>query len=288
MTTELPNQIKIVQTKAYRIRANIIDETQDFIFVAPLVFPEGPDWESLNAETIQLNSVEIELKPYYNFATMAANGMGKISGDYPIYGNFFVGNTAGEDDGKVFSKYILSGKYARGSATTGVKATYGSTYYKTVFAKTPEEGTTNLGDEIVNKENSTTTIDDTMLESSKIVLQKGRVVICLRKKDFVIDEECLLTKGNEAEDSHGSGKTIIKYLKAKKGFKQPTSGKEVPMKVKKSKKSGNPGGDDTKPDMPLGYVEDPVWNEKTNQWELILDFPFWLVATYDISYSRKS
>ena len=288
-----PNHVIIRQTKTYRIRANIANLTKEeaengeFLFNIPVTFPEGPDWESLNAEKIQITSCNVEVKPYYNFTTMAGAGMGKVSGDFPIYLDFFTGNTVGEDDGTDMSKYILSGKYARGSATTGVKATYGSQYFKTILVDVPEsEGDVTKGN-ISNKENATETIDDVCLENPRIILQKGRVVLSIRKADFMIlDKACYLT---EQDASTGSSRAIFSHLRRKVGFPQQKQ-KEEP-KMKKAKKiSQNPPVDPQPTEFEGKLIEDPIVVDDGNgasHKELYIDLPFWLHFDIDVDYWRR-
>lgn len=284
----------IYQTELYRIRSEVIDAKKDFIFNVPIVFPEGEDWKALNYEKIQIDDVEIEVKPYHNFSTMAGSGQGKISGDFPVYMTFYTGNTAGEETVMNFSKLLLTGRPARGTATTGVKVKYGAQYFKTVLSKVPEtEG--EIKSSIVNKTNDTNTIDDFNMESENVILQKGRVVVCVRHEDLMIKAKNLLTEGNsvsDGEQGNGNGNgasAILRHIKEKAGVK------ETVVEVKEKKRSRkNP-----KPDEPTDdqdelkdylYPEDPITigEGADAKKSLILDYPFWITATFHIHYWRKA
>lgn len=281
MTTE-GIDTTIYQSQLYRVRANLINSEGDFLFINNIMFPEGEDWKALNYSKIQLRSVEVEVKPYYNFATMSASGAGKISGDFPIYVNFYTGNTVAEKVPMDFSKIILAGKYVKGSATTGVKGEFGSQYFKTVLDKKPttEEDLTKANVDL--KDNDTTSIDDFNMESEKVILQKGRVVVCIRQSDFHVPKENFLDKPNSSKDEEtGSANAgaILRHLRAKAG--EPV--------VEEGRKKGKKGGNPITPVDGYLYPEDPIeegeGTAKTQS--LVLDYTFWLICKYNITYWRK-
>ena len=289
-----PLSAKIVQSKFRRFRANVVGATKDFMYVVPVLFPEGSDWDSLNASKIQLEEVEVEMKPYYNFCTLAGANKGVVSGDYPVYMNFYTGNTALELESYDMSKYILSGKYVVGSATTGVKARYGSLYYKTVIDKEPTADTTQdeLKSSIVTKENSDNTIDNFLMENGKFILQKGRVVICLRKSDFIMDTDEVVTEENPTGEAGKPNGAILRHLRSK--MHQPEApakeAKETPKK--RTRKQTPPTPPQPTPVVdPITYCEEPIVVEdgdgKTHE-ELIIDLPFWILTTFHIKYWRNS
>lgn len=289
-----PLAAKIVQSKFRRFRANVVGATKDFMYVVPVLFPEGSDWDSLNASKIQLEEVEVEMKPYYNFCTLAGSGKGVVSGDYPVYMNFYTGNTALELESYDMSKYILSGKYVVGSATTGVKARYGSLYYKTVIDKEPSTDTTQeeLKSSIVTKENSDNTIDNFLMENGKFILQKGRVVICLRKSDFIMDTDEVVTEENPTGEAGKPNGAILRHLRSK--MHQPEApakeAKEAPKK--RTRKQTPPTPPQPQPVVdPITYCEEPIviddGDGKSHE-ELIIDLPFWIITTFHIKYWRNS
>lgn len=289
-----PLAAKIVQSKFRRFRANVVGATKDFMYVVPVLFPEGSDWDSLNASKIQLEEVEVEMKPYYNFCTLAGSGKGVVSGDYPVYMNFYTGNTALELESYDMSKYILSGKYVVGSATTGVKARYGSLYYKTVIDKEPSADTTQeeLKSSIVTKENSDNTIDNFLMENGKFILQKGRVVICLRKSDFIMDTDEVVTEENPTGEARKPNGAILRHLRSK--MHQPEApakeAKEAPKK--RTRKQTPPTPPQPQPVVdPITYCEEPIviddGDGKSHE-ELIIDLPFWIITTFHIKYWRNS
>lgn len=295
MSSIAPQQATIVQTKLCRFRANVVGATKDFLYVIPVLFPEGPDWASLNASKIEIEEVEVQMKPYYNFATLAGADKGVVSGDFPVYMNFYTGNTAGEPELKDFSKYILSGKYVMGSATTGVKARYGALHYKTVLSESVEDKeSSELSDLIANKENTDRTIDNFNLDSKKIILQKGRVVICIRKDDFMLKTDEVVTE----EHPDGSGNEAIRrhlLSKGKPAVVEKKVEKEVPRK--KARRNPPPGPEPepepepTPVDDGITYCEEPVviddGDGKTHR-ELLIDLPFWLITTFYIKYWRNA
>lgn len=291
MSTIAPQTATIVQTKFRRFRANVVGATKDFLYVIPILFPEGPDWDSLNASKIDIKEVEVQMKPYYNFATLAGAEKGIVSGDYPVYMNFYTGNTAGEPELKDFSKYILSGKYVMGSATTGVKARYGSLHYKTVLSETVEDKeSTDLSGIIANKENTDRTIDDFNLASKKIILQKGRVVICIRKDDFMLKTDEVVTE----EHPDGSGNEAIRrHLLSKGKPVEKKVEKEIPRKKARKHPGPNPDPDpEPEPvDDGITYCEEPVViddGDGKSHRELLIDLPFWLITTFYIEYWRNA
>ena len=289
-----PLSAKIVQSKFRRFRANVVGATKDFMYVVPVLFPEGSDWDSLNASKIQLEEVEVEMKPYYNFCTLAGANKGVVSGDFPVYMNFYTGNTALEPESYDMSKYILSGKYVVGSATTGVKARYGSLYYKTVVDKEPTANTTQdeLKSSIVTKENSDNTIDNFLMENGKFILQKGRVVICLRKSDFIMDTDEVVTEENPTGEAGKPNGAILRHLRSK--MHQPEApakeAKEAPKK--RTRKQTPPSPPQPTPVVdPNTYCEEPIviddGDGKSHE-ELIIDLPFWIMTTFHIKYWRNS
>lgn len=290
-----PLKAKLIQTKLRRFRANVVGATKDFLYVVPVLFPEGPDWQSLNATKIELEDVEVEMKPYYNFATLSGSDKGVVSGDYPVYMNFYTGNTAGETESRDMSKYILAGNYVLGSATTGVKARYGGKYYKTIFSKeVSKEDLEQWKEYIANKDNDSNTIDDYNLESGKILLQKGRVVICIRKDDFMLNADEVITEenptGEEGTGSTGNG-AILRHLAQKRGVKEVQE--EAPRKKGRKVASGNPGSQNPPP-QPVDdkvYCEDPIViddGDGKSHKELIIDLPFWIITTLHIKYWRAA
>lgn len=293
-----PLEAKIIQTKFRRIRANVVGATKDFMYVIPILFPEGPDWESLHAAKVQIEEVEVEMKPYYNFSTLAGSGKGVVSGDFPVYMNFYTGNTAGEDESRDMSKYILAGKYVMGSATTGVKARYGALYYKTILAEgvdsKDEAAIENLKNKIRNKENADKTIDDFLLFADNVLLQKGRVVVCLRKDDFMLKSDEVVTETNpDGSNGNGNNGAILRHLigKSKKPVTPVVETKEAPRKRTRK----NPGPEpqpDPDPVLPEGitYCEDPILVEEDDgkHWELMIDLPFWIITTLHIKYWREA
>lgn len=295
MSSDKGIQTVIYQNSTWTINANLIGNYDDFMIVEDLTFPEGEDWKALNAEKIQIDSVDVDVKTGYNFTTPVSVNQGYITKDFPVYMNFYMGNTATETKQMSWGKYNLAGKSAKGSATTGVKSSYGSQYYKTVLSKAPESGDV-IAELVANKVNLAGTIDDFNLESEKIILQKGRVVIFIRMADLVIDKDRYLIKGNSpVEGGNGSGsgegsdqgaarsRLLVKYLRDKAGEKE----QQVESKKESRKGKRNP------PPQPEPVVDDRQFIEKPIELEdgskqLILDITFFIGVTFHITYWRKN
>ena len=292
MSSDKGIQTVIYQNSTWTIDANLIGNYDDFMIVEDLTFPEGPDWKALNAEKIEISSVDVDVKTGYNFTTPTAINQGYITKDFPVYMNFYMGNTATETKQMSWGKYNLAGKSAKGSATTGVKSSYGSQYYKTVLTKAPETGEV-ISELVANKVNLAGTIDDFNLESEKIILQKGRVVIFVRMADLVVNKDRYLTKGNSAADGSGSsdgsdqgaarGRLLVKYLREKGGEKYEE--KEEKRETRKGKR--NPPQPQPQPVVDdRQFIENPIVLEDGNK-SLILNVTFFIGVTFHITYWRK-
>lgn len=307
----------IYQTSAWRFRANLIEQTNDFVAVEQVFFGTDYDWTALNAEKLRINKVDIEVKPAYNFANMAAYGQGVVTCDFPVYMNFFMTNTAGEKNlVKNWAEY-LSGKTAMGYATTGVKSTFNGNYYKTVFALSSLPTTTEpeKQPEIQQKETlPKSTVDNWSLQGKNIVLQKGRIVVYVKLSDFKLAEGHCLTKGNAPlpgekspdsgssdGDGQGQGATkldLLRYLRKKGGLPEPEEPENVVVKSRKetsrkAKRTQNPPEPENPPDTPVqpttkfveGWIEDVAVDAEGKQ-SLILDYVFWIKSIFSIEYWR--
>lgn len=301
----------IYQTSPWRFRANLVEQTNDFVAVEQIFFGTDYDWTALNAEKLQIDRVDIEVKPAYNFANMAAYGQGVVTCDFPVYMNFFMTNTAGEKDlVKNWAEY-LSGKTAMGYATTGVKSTFNGNYFKTVFdvASLAQEKTEITQKETVLK----STVDNWSLQGKNIVLQKGRIVVYVKLSDFKLAEGHCLTKGNaplpgekspDSGSSEGNGQEatrhdLLKYLRKKGGLPEPEEPENVVIKGRKetgrkAKRTPNPNPDpEPTPDTPVqpttkfveGWIEDVTVDAEGKQ-SLILDYVFWIKSIFSIKYWR--
>lgn len=300
----------IYQTSAWRFRANLIEQTNDFVAVEQVFFGTDYDWTALKAEKLQIDRVDIEVKPAYNFANMAAYGQGVVTSDFPVYMNFFMTNTAGEKDLiKNWAEY-LSGKTAMGYATTGVKSTFNGNYFKTVFdVKSLAEDKTEISQkETIQK----STVDNWSLQGKNIVLQKGRIVVYVKLSDFKLAEGHCLTKGNaplpgekspdSGSDGSDQGATrhdLLKYLRKKGGLPEPEEPESTVVKGRKetgrkAKRTQNPNPEpEPTPDTPAqpttkfveGWIEDVAVDAEGKQ-SLILDYVFWVKSIFSIKYWR--
>lgn len=167
--------VTLYQSKLVKIQSNVLNSDKDNMVIVPITVPEGPDWSLLRAEDFEITSGEIIIQPYYNGA-MQVNRMvedGTITGDFPIYMQFFTGNTYKEEQAEGMNELIYSGIYTKGTATTGTRATIKGTVYKTVV-------------DTMDKEKMTGKIDASLLSNSKVNLQLGHVALSVRKEDFKV------------------------------------------------------------------------------------------------------
>lgn len=278
---EVPIEGKCVETTLCRFKFDVTTMKDEYLFNFPLTFPSGSDWEALGMEKFRIDSLKVSLTPYYNFTTPASKAPGAISGDFPLRVTIFSGNTAGEQQSTKFSNYIRTGKYVLGRAYSGVSADFGSVVYKTVLAQKPEseEDIQKLQD-IVDKSNNTRVIDASLLNTGKIVLQKGRIVICIKKQDLVGQ---LLNAVGDDDNGNGAARRILKKLVGE------SKGEEPKQEARKGKKrtGGNPTPE---PQVTTFYPDEPeILNEGTeNQKEqLMLDYCFYITEEYKLHYSRS-
>lgn len=284
-----------------KIDTNICEQDKDFIIQVPLIFPEGTDFELLDFEKLNIDSVDIDIKPYDNFTVKNAGKEGWINGDFPVYLNVYTGNTIGDSAPTSFSSFVLRGEYRVGTATSGIHATLTGRWFKTVFGKVPET-TADVKMNIVNKENGTQTIDDSVAEGPNTILQKGIISIGIKMSDFICKAANVLKSGNikneytkeQGEDKDTAAIRILEHIKSKeKRFNELynlSPKEEVAKKVKKSKKNTPPSDDD----LPVEggvlkdgeeWVEDPIVEDGKNV--LRLNYIFWVRATYNVTYWRR-
>lgn len=257
-----------IQTKLFRIKADVTKMTKDILINIPLLIGEGDDWKVANISKFRINSVEICVKPAYNFCTQASSEMGKVSVDFPVRLAFYSGNTVGEKEPETFSEYMLDSKVELGTATTGIKAQYGGSIFKTILSQVPagEEITT---DELQQKEQTSGWIDNFTLQNSRAVLQKGRVALGVKLSDLVVDKENLIT----GDEGTGATRRIIRAI---------LNRKEVFEGEKKVVKKGGRTGCNPTP------VDEKIYCDNVVDGKLILDYPFYVSQVYDVTYMRTA
>lgn len=303
----------IYQCSPWRIRANLLEQTRDFVAVEQIFFGGDYDWKALKAERLTIRSVEIEVKPAYNFTNMAAYGQGVITCDFPVYVNFYMTNTASEDfQIRNWGDY-LTGKTAMGYATTGVKSTYDGTWYKTTYdLNSLKDGKY----QIIGKDNGTASIDDWQLKGENIALQKGRVVVYIKLADFKLPKGHCITAGNAllpgetvepkpddgqgGEDGDGQGVIrfdLMRYLRKKSGMPEEPENVVIKGKKESGRKAKRNPPPPVDPDTPSadtpetgfreGWVEDVIVTADKKE-VLTLDYTFWVKAIFRIVYQRGS
>ncbi len=268
-----PSTATIYQSKLFRIRADVAArDTEDVITKnIPLVFPEGPDWKYIKTqcEKFRVDNVQIEVKPYYNFATAASAIVpGKVTGDFPIYMSFYNGNTVGERDDADMASLILTGRYHKGSATSGVKADFSSEVFKTIFQNNGNEKT------VVNKDTESGLFDGSLLSNENVALQLGRIGLSVRKDDFHVED--------------GTATSMLaRHLKSKAGIAEDAKEEKETKPAKKSRKQPAPEPEpEPTPDEGKYDYNYPDLLDKDNH--LYVDYLCYITAKINISYNRKS
>lgn len=268
-----------IQIKLFRIKADITKCTKDFLFDIPLIIGEGSDWKAAKISKLKINSVEMAVKPAYNFCTQASSEMGKVSVDFPVRLAFYSGNTVGEKEPETFSEYMLDSKVELGTATTGVKARFGSQIFRTLLTKDviSDDDVINVGD-ILQKEQSQGWTDNFSLTNNKVVLQKGRIVVCVKLEDLIVDKENLRTE-DESGNGNGSARRVIRAI----------LGKSIKEEVKEEKKAVKGARRQPAPEPQPQPVEQKIYCDNLAQdGTLMLDYPFYITQIYDVTYMRTS
>lgn len=271
-----------IQTELFRIKADITKATKDFLVDIPILIGLGEDWKAANISKFRINDVDVSVKPAYNFCTQASSEMGKVSVDFPLRLAFYSGNTVAEEQLPSYSDYALDSRVELGSATTGVKAHYQGSVFKTLlFADLPEDKSDLTPSDIMQKEQPTGWIDNFTLQNTRAIMQKGRVVVCVRLADLKLDKDHLIT----GDDSNGATRRVIRaILNRKKMFAKPV---EEERKVA-SKKAGR---QQPPPQPPVDPNEVPIEDRFCDNLDekngtLMLDFPFYVTQIYDVTYQR--
>lgn len=275
----------------------------DFVFYVPLVIDGKGDWASLNCEKLYIDGLDVEVKPDFNLAIQPEEELGRVNTDFPIYINYYTGNTAGENDPVAWSDCILAGKYSDATATSSMKASYGNLVYKTILEAAPGEGQEITVQDIRDKQNTTSTQDGFNLESSKVILQKGRVGICIKTKDFWCDPSTEVLKNTGVM---GSNHSIARMLRerqsrlegAREAKEEPEKKEREAPKRKCAKQNPPPQPTPVEPEnneraTTRVYCNDPVLVDvdeasgKPGRWTLKLKFGIHIISRYTIRYVRQ-
>lgn len=269
-----------IQTELYKIKADITKATKDFLVDIPLIIGQGEDWKAAQISKFIINDVDISVKPAYNFCTMASSEMGKVSVDFPLRLAFYSGNTVAEGQLASYSDYALDSRVELGSATTGVKAHYGGNIFKTLFFSEVSEDI--ASSDIMQKDQIKGWVDDFTLENPRAVLQKGRVVVCVRLADLKVDKDHLIV----GEDSNGATRRVIRaILNRKKMFGKEEPAKEEKKAVRKGRQQPAPEPEpEPTPDVP----EADKYCDSLVDGKLMLDYPFYVTQVYDVTYQRTT
>ena len=274
-----PNYCKatLISRKMYRIVGDITKENK-LLVIIPLVIPEGPDWEWLDAEKFSISRITVRLDPYYTESSLTNRtiGNGVISGQIPLYVQFFNGNTYKENQPIDMSQIIYDGRYATGYSTSSFKITYDGKVFKTMV---------NEAGEVTNKEVVIDeAIDASLLENAKVNLQIGHVAVSVRPEDFKVNFNSVNNSSNE-------------YMRKHMLSKEQREIKEDHIEVKKSKKRNPPNPDtpdqpdDTNqdnPDADIAPITSIYPEPLSSKGSLMVDVTGWVTAEYDIVYTRNA
>lgn len=276
-SVDVPIEGKCIETTLCRFKFDVTTMKDEYLFNFPLTFPSGSDWEALGMEKFRIDSLKVSLTPYYNFTTPASRTPGVISGDFPLRVTIFSGNTAGEQQATTFSNFIRTGKYVLGRAYSGVSADFGSVVYKTILAQKPEsEDDIQKLQDIVDKSNNARVIDASLLKNGKTILQKGRIVVCVKKQDLVGQ---LLNAVGDDESSNGAARRILKKLIGDNKVEEPK------QEGRKGKKRTN-----TPPEtVTTFYPDEPetIGEGENAKEQLMLDYCFYITEEYKLHYARS-
>jgi len=264
-----------IQTELFKIKADITKVTKDFLIDIPLVIGQGEDWKAANISKFIINDVDIAVKPAYNFTTQASSEMGKVSVDFPVRLAFYSGNTVAEGQLPSYSDYALDSRVELGSATTGVKAHYGGNIFKTLlFDEIPESTDELKKSDVMQKDQIKGWVDNFTLENSRAVMQKGRVVVCVKLADLKVDKDHLIT----GDDSTGAARRIIRTILNRKRMFNAQEEKKI---LKKGRQQiSQPAPEPTPVPDADGYCDNLV------DGKLMLDYPFYVTQIYDVTYQR--
>lgn len=273
-----------IQTELYKVKVDITKNTKDVLVDIPLIIGQGDDWKAANISKFKIDDVDISVKPGYNFCTQASSEMGKVSIDFPMRLAFYSGNTVGEGQLPSYSDYALDSKVELGYATTGVKAHFGGNIFKTLlFEEVPESSENLEKTDVMQKDQIKGWVDDFTLENPRAVMQKGRVVVCIKLTDLKVDKDHLIT----GEDSTGAARRIIRaILNRKKMF-----GKEEP--VKEEKKAVRKGRQQPPPTPEPEPTPEPVpeadkYCDSLVDGKLFLEYLFYVCQIYNVTYQRTT
>ena len=275
-----------IQTELYRIKADITKATKDFLIDIPLILGQGEDWKAANISKFVVEDVDIAVKPAYNFCTQASSEMGKVSVDFPLRLAFYSGNTVAEGQLASYSEYALDSRVELGSATTGVKAHYQGKVFKTLLYSEIEPSDTLDTSDIMQKDQINGWVDNFTLENPRAVLQKGRVIVCVRLDDLRLDKEHLIT----GDDSNGATRRVIRaILNKKKMFAKPVKQEEKKVVSKKAGRQQPPPQPEPQPDPDEVPEEDKYCDNINSETKsLMLDFPFYVTQVYKVTYQRTA
>lgn len=264
-----------IQTELFKIKADVTKCTKDFLIDIPLIIGQGDDWKAANISKFVINDVDIAVKPAYNFCTQASSEMGKVSVDFPVRLAFYSGNTVAEPQLGSYSDYSLDSRVELGSATTGVKAHYGGNIFKTLLYDEIPESTDELKkSDVMQKDQIKGWVDNFTLENPRAVMQKGRVVVCVKLSDLKVDKDHLIT----GDDTTGATRRIIRAILNRKRMFGAQEEKKVQKKGRQQ--ISQPAPEPTPVPESDGYCDNLV------DGKLMIDYPFYVTQIYDVTYQR--
>lgn len=290
---------KIFQSKPIELDVDVLkSDGVDGIYAIriPLTLPDGPEWAKYNIAKSEIDGLDITVRPMTNVTVSGYDKEGYITDNIPVYLNFYTGNTVGEKEPASALDAIVAGVNARGSMNEGVSASFGDLIYKTTFKSVPTgaEGE-NITSLILDKQNTRSSLDNFIMESSTTVLQKGVLTFYVKSSDLWVKPSEVIT----AETPQISARdALLAHLERKAAIFNPTV-EAVQEKVeepsrKRSRKaaatqtvqSGH-GGDMPYKDTRV-YINAPHQDSTTGLWSLRLKKNFIVEQTYHIRYVRNN
>lgn len=283
MSTE--SQVTFYQSSLVNIRSVITGDDDDNLIIVPITIPEGDDWKNLRAEDFRIDGVTFNVQPYYNNASMINKsvGDGVVTGDFPIYMQFFAGNTFDETSATNMNELLYTGVYVKGTSTTGATASLNGTVFKTILAD---------GD----KQKANGFIDASLLSNPNVNLQLGHVALSIRKSDFKIayksnsDEtpveamrKRLAAKGKSAEvkDIKETKETKEVKEERKQGNTRRSNNRSCP----KPEPEPEPEPEDDKAVIPSASSIYPEITAADGS--LTVYYNAWIITQVDLTYHRK-
>lgn len=245
----------------------------DWVYVEiPLILNSGDDWETMNLkfEKIAIDDVRVDLFPQYDLTTASGAMPGKVSGNYPVYFNVFQGNTVAENENQKVASIMCSGKYTSGLNTTKMNVKMENNIFQTTFS-----GTEYKTEAILDKTTRTGIIDGFIFENPHNILQLGRILVAIRKSDFLVKQN----------DSQGQA-AIKKHFLEKNGIDAEDKKEDV-VSRRKGKKCPGPQQPQQVEIVDSGIYDSNYADELDKDGHLYVGYNFHIMTTIVATFNVK-